>query len=84
VVAPAFGTLLAKLTVTGASRAEALQRARRALREFAVDGVATSLPFYRKLVIDEAFAPSDPGRPPSVHAGWIEWTFLASAPPDPD
>ena len=84
VVAPAFGTLLAKLIVTGASRAEALQRARRALHEFEVDGVATSLPFYRKLVIHDAFAPSDPDRPPSVHAGWIESTFLASAPPDPD
>jgi acetyl-CoA/propionyl-CoA carboxylase, biotin carboxylase, biotin carboxyl carrier protein len=84
VVAPAFGTLLAKLIVTGASRAEALQRARRALHEFEVDGVATNLPFYRQLVIDEAFAPADPGRPPSVHAGWIESTFLPSALPDPD
>jgi acetyl-CoA/propionyl-CoA/long-chain acyl-CoA carboxylase, biotin carboxylase, biotin carboxyl carrier protein len=72
VVVPAFGTLLAKLTVTGASRAEALQRARRALREFEVDGVATSLPFYRRLVIDEAFAPADPRQPFTVHTGWIE------------
>ncbi len=72
VIGPAFGTLLAKLTVTGASRAEALQRARRALHEFDVDGVATSLPFYRRLVIDEAFAPADPGRPFAIHAGWIE------------
>jgi acetyl-CoA/propionyl-CoA carboxylase biotin carboxyl carrier protein len=72
VVVPAFGTLLAKLTVTGASRAEALQRARRALREFEVDGVATSLPFYRRLVIDEAFAPADLRQPFTVHTGWIE------------
>jgi acetyl-CoA/propionyl-CoA carboxylase biotin carboxyl carrier protein len=84
VVVPAFGTLLAKLIVTGASRAEALQRARRALREFEVDGVATSLPFYRGLVVDEAFAPSDPRRPFAVHAGWIESRYSAgSAPPDP-
>lgn len=68
VIAAAFGTLLAKLIVTGASRVEALQRASRALREFEVGGVATSLPFYRRLVTDEAFAPSDPGRPFSVHA----------------
>jgi acetyl-CoA/propionyl-CoA carboxylase, biotin carboxylase, biotin carboxyl carrier protein len=72
VVAAAFGTLLAKLIVTGASRAEALQRASRALREFEVTGLATSLPFYRRLVTDEAFAPSDPRRPFSIHAGWIE------------
>jgi acetyl-CoA/propionyl-CoA carboxylase biotin carboxyl carrier protein len=80
VVAPAFGTLLAKMIVTGASRAEAVQRARRALHEFEVDGVPTNLPFYRRLVLDEAFAPSDPGRPFSVHTGWIESPCLASGP----
>jgi acetyl-CoA/propionyl-CoA carboxylase, biotin carboxylase, biotin carboxyl carrier protein len=83
VIAAAFGTLLAKLVVTGASRAEALQRASRALDEFEVGGVTTSLPFYRRLVTDEAFAPSDPGRPFSVHAGWIESKCLASVRPDP-
>ena len=81
VVVPAFGTLLAKLTVTGATRTEALQRARRALREFEVDGVATSLPFYRRLVDDQAFAPSDPGRAFSVHVGWIESSSVASCTP---
>jgi acetyl-CoA/propionyl-CoA carboxylase biotin carboxyl carrier protein len=76
VVVPAFGTLLAKLIVTGASRAEALQRAARALHEFEVTGVPPSLPLYRRLVTDEAFAPPDPGRPFSVHTGWIEASFL--------
>ena len=71
-VTPAFGTLLAKLIVTGASRAEALRRARRALLEFEVTGLPTNLPLHRALVADEAFAPPDPGRPFSVHAGWIE------------
>jgi acetyl-CoA/propionyl-CoA carboxylase, biotin carboxylase, biotin carboxyl carrier protein len=80
VVTPAFGTLLAKMIVTGASRAEALQRARRALHEFEVDGVPTNLPFHRGLVVDEAFAPSDPGRPFSVHTGWIESACPASGP----
>ena len=79
VVAPAFGTLLAKLIVTGASRDEALRRARRALREFEVAGLATSLPLHRALVTDEAFAPSDPGQPFSVHAGWIESVYPVSA-----
>ena len=67
-VAAAFGTLLAKLIVTGASRTEALQRARRALGEFEVAGVATSLPFHRRAVTHEAFAPPDPRRSFSVHA----------------
>jgi acetyl-CoA/propionyl-CoA carboxylase, biotin carboxylase, biotin carboxyl carrier protein len=82
-VTPAFGTLLAKLIVTGASRAEALQRARRALGEFEVDGVATSLPFHRWAVTDEAFAPSDPARPFSVHTGWVESEYPPAAPRAP-
>ena len=81
VVAPAFGTLLAKLIVTGASRAEALQRARRALHEFEVTGLATSLPLHRTLVAHEAFAPPDPARPFSVHTGWVESNWPGSASP---
>ena len=80
VVAPAFGTLLAKLIVSGASRAEALQRARRALPEFEITGVATSLPLHRALVADQAFAPPDPARPFSVHTGWIGSNWPVSAP----
>jgi len=34
--------------------------------------MATSLPLHRALVMDEAFAPSDPGQPFSVHVGWVE------------
>jgi len=79
VVVPAFGTLLAKLIVTGASRAEALQRARGALDEFEIAGMATTLPLHRALVTDEAFAPSDPGRTFSVHVGWVEPGFPVSA-----
>ena len=81
VVAPAFGTLLAKLIVTGASRDEALRCARRALHEFEIAGMATSLPLHRALVTDEAFAPPNPGQPFSVHTGWIESTYPVSAPP---
>jgi acetyl-CoA/propionyl-CoA carboxylase, biotin carboxylase, biotin carboxyl carrier protein len=81
VVVPAFGTLLAKLIVTGASRAEALARAHRALHEFEVTGVATSLPLHRALVAHEAFAPPDPARPFSVHTGWIESNWPGSPSP---
>ena len=80
-VFPAFGTLLAKLIVTGASRAEALQRARRALHEFEVTGLATGLPLHRTLVAHEAFAPPDPARPFSVHTSWVESNWSGSASP---
>ena len=53
--------MLAKLIVTGATRAEALQRARRALDEFTVEGLATVIPFHRAVVSDPAFIGDDDG-----------------------
>jgi len=50
-----FDSLLAKLIVTGATRKEALERARRALREFEIGGLATALPFHRAIVMDSNF-----------------------------
>jgi acetyl-CoA/propionyl-CoA carboxylase biotin carboxyl carrier protein len=70
-----FDSLLAKLIVTGRDRAEALQRSRRALAEFEVDGIATAIPFHRAVVSDAAFAPADPATPFSVHTRWIETEF---------
>jgi acetyl-CoA/propionyl-CoA/long-chain acyl-CoA carboxylase, biotin carboxylase, biotin carboxyl carrier protein len=72
VVGQAFDSLLAKLIVTGRDRGHALARARRALAEFEVGGVATVLPFHRAVLNDPAFAPADPRRPFSVHTRWIE------------
>ncbi len=69
-----FDSLLAKLVVTGATREEALVRARRALDEFEVDGIATALTFHRVVVRDPAFAPAD-GGPFAVHTRWIETEF---------
>jgi len=71
-----FDSLIAKLIVTGASRAEALQRASRALGEFEVGGMPTVLPFHRAVVADPAFA-SPPLR---VHTRWIETEFTAPMP----
>ena len=71
-----FDSLIAKLIVTGASRAEALQRAARALGEFEVRGMPTVLPFHRAVVADQAFA-SPPLR---VHTRWIETEFTAPMP----
>jgi len=70
-----FDSLLAKLIVTGRDRAEALERSRRALDEFEVEGIATALTFHRVVVRDLAFAPRDPAEPFSVHTRWIETEF---------
>ncbi|MGY1604089.1 acetyl/propionyl/methylcrotonyl-CoA carboxylase subunit alpha [Geodermatophilus sp. SYSU D00815] len=67
-VAGAFDSMLAKLIVTGATRTEALQRARRALDELVVEGMPTVIPFHRAVVRDEAFT----GEPFTVHTRWIE------------
>ncbi len=50
-----FDSLLAKLIVTGSTRREAIERARRALREFEIGGLATALPFHRAIVMDPNF-----------------------------
>jgi acetyl-CoA/propionyl-CoA carboxylase biotin carboxyl carrier protein len=75
VVGQNFDSLLAKLIVTGATRAQALERSRRALAEFEVGGLATVIPFHRAVLDDAAFAPSDPGEPFAVHTRWIETEF---------
>jgi acetyl-CoA/propionyl-CoA/long-chain acyl-CoA carboxylase, biotin carboxylase, biotin carboxyl carrier protein len=69
-----FDSLLAKLIVTGATREEALERSRRALDEFEVEGIATAITFHRAVVRDPAFAPA-PGVDFSVHTRWIETEF---------
>ena len=75
-----FDSLLAKLIVTGKDRQEALQRSRRALAEFNVDGIATALTFHRVVVNDPAFAPADPQTPFTVHTRWIETEFKNEIP----
>jgi acetyl-CoA/propionyl-CoA carboxylase biotin carboxyl carrier protein len=67
-VVGAFDSMLAKLIVTGASREEALQRARRALDELIVEGMPTVVPFHRAVVRDAAFT----SEPFTVHTRWIE------------
>jgi acetyl-CoA/propionyl-CoA carboxylase biotin carboxyl carrier protein len=69
-----FDSLLAKLIVTGATREEALERARRALDEFQIEGIATALSFHRVVVRDPAFATPD-DVPFRVHTRWIETEF---------
>jgi acetyl-CoA/propionyl-CoA/long-chain acyl-CoA carboxylase, biotin carboxylase, biotin carboxyl carrier protein len=74
-----FDSLIAKLIVTGASRRQALERARRALDEFAVGGMPTVLPFHRAVVRDPAFT----AEPFTVHTLWIATEFAGRLPPAP-
>ncbi|MDA0632938.1 ATP-grasp domain-containing protein [Nonomuraea sp. MCN248] len=67
----AFDSLVAKLIVTGRTRQEALERSRRALAEFEIDGMPTVLPFHRAVVSDPAFV----SEPFAVHTRWIETEF---------
>ncbi|HTV98826.1 MAG TPA: biotin carboxylase N-terminal domain-containing protein [Streptosporangiaceae bacterium] len=76
-VPQAFDSLIAKLIVTGASRRECLERARRALAEFEIGGMPTVLPFHRAVVTDPAFT----SEPFTVHTGWIEDGFRNDLPP---
>ncbi|MEO7122739.1 MAG: biotin carboxylase N-terminal domain-containing protein [Lacisediminihabitans sp.] len=71
VINGAFDSLLAKLVVTGSSRADALERSRRALDEFEISGLPTVLPFHRKVVRDAAFT----SEPFSIYTRWIETEF---------
>jgi acetyl-CoA/propionyl-CoA carboxylase biotin carboxyl carrier protein len=72
-----FDSLLAKIIVIGATREEALERARRVLDETVVEGIATVLPFHRAVVRDPAFTSS----PFTVHTRWIETEWAGGVPP---
>jgi len=87
VIGGQFDSMLAKLIVTGENRDQALQRARRALAEFEVDGLATVIPFHRAIVEDPAFIGD--GEKFDVYTKWIEteWKntvepYTAGAPAD--
>ena len=70
-----FDSLLAKLIVTGATREQAIERARRALAEFEIGGLATALPFHRAILEDPAFTKSF-----KVYTSYIENEFKNSIP----
>ncbi|WP_433083340.1 acetyl/propionyl/methylcrotonyl-CoA carboxylase subunit alpha [Dactylosporangium sp. CA-052675] len=72
-----FDSLLAKVIIVGETRAEAIERARRALDEMVVEGMATALTFHRKVLRDPAFT-DEPFR---VHTRWIETEWVNDVPP---
>ena len=73
VVGGNFDSMLAKLIITGSTRTQALERARRALDEMEIGGMPTVLPFHRAVVADPAFAPEEGAF--SIHTRWIETEF---------
>lgn len=82
-----FDSLMAKLIVTGATRQQAIARARRALKEFRIEGVASVLPFHQAVMAHPDFVCEEPF---TVHTRWIETEFAntlaaaARAEPAPD
>jgi acetyl-CoA/propionyl-CoA carboxylase biotin carboxyl carrier protein len=68
-----FDSLIAKLVVTGRDRTQAMERARRALDEFTVDGMPTVIPFHRAVVSDPAYVAHDEQF--DVYTTWIEAEF---------
>ena len=79
-----FDSMMAKLIVTGATRQQAIVRARRALKEFRIEGVPSVLPFHRAVMAHADFVSTEVF---GVHTRWIETDFAndlaAAVRPDP-
>lgn len=54
-ISPYYDSLVAKLIVSGQDRDEALARASRALDEFVIEGIATTIPFHKRVVENAVF-----------------------------
>ncbi len=70
-----FDSLLAKLIVTGATREQAITRARRAISEFTIEGMATALPFHQAILRDPAFTDDF-----KIYTSYIEKEFKNEIP----
>ncbi len=58
-IPPHYDSLIAKLIVQGQTRNECLMRLRRALEEFVIEGVRTSIPLHQRLIVDSDFINGD-------------------------
>jgi acetyl-CoA/propionyl-CoA carboxylase biotin carboxyl carrier protein len=74
-----FDSLVAKIIVTGADRAQAIGRARRALSETTLEGMPSVLPFHKAVLVDPAFVAADGHF--GVHTRWIETEFVSTIEP---
>lgn len=81
VVGGQFDSMLAKLIVTGSTRQEAIERARRALGEYVVAGFPTVIPFHQAVVNNPAFIGDADGF--DVYTRWIEEEWDGELPAAP-
>ncbi|MCU9518815.1 acetyl/propionyl/methylcrotonyl-CoA carboxylase subunit alpha [Corynebacterium sp. ES2794-CONJ1] len=84
IISGQFDSMLAKLIVYGETRQEALERSRRALAEYTIEGMPTSLNFHRHIVANPAFIGSDEDF--DIYTKWIEEEWVNPLEPfaDPD
>ncbi|HEY9730792.1 MAG TPA: acetyl-CoA carboxylase biotin carboxylase subunit [Drouetiella sp.] len=73
-IPPFYDSLVSKLIVWGRDRQEAIQRMLRALDEYAITGIKTTIPFHQKVLLHEAFQRGD------VHTDFIEKYMTPAAP----
>ncbi len=76
-IPPYYDSLLGKLIVHGKTRTECLMRLRRALDEFVVDGIDTTLPLFRALVREQDIVDGD------YHIHWLEQFLQRGGMPEP-
>jgi acetyl-CoA carboxylase biotin carboxylase subunit len=55
IVSPHYDSLIAKLMCGGRTRAEAINRTKRALSEFIIDGIETTIPFHQAVLVNKEF-----------------------------
>ena len=68
-IPPYYDSMIAKLIVKGKTREEAIQRMKRALREFLIEGVDTTIPFHLKVLDNEDFKKG------TIYTNFIETHF---------
>jgi len=72
VIPPYYDSLIGKLIVWGNDRQEAIQRAKRAINEFVIDGVTTTLDFHQQVLENKQYLSGD------IDTGFIDQVFLKS------
>jgi acetyl-CoA carboxylase biotin carboxylase subunit len=72
-VPPYYDSLLAKVIVHGSTRQEAIEKMREALDNFEIEGVATTLPFHRRILRDQRFIDAQ------INTKWVEEVFMAGS-----
>ena len=58
-ISPNYDSMIAKIITTDQKRSEAINKMRRALDEFVIEGIKTTIPFHRKLMDNENYLKGD-------------------------